>query len=317
MAIRVPRGYEVARPYYNEYCEGKRPVAGALAKEAWTGLAHVRVDELHNDPIVIEPGTLVGMITGGNAVGAGKLCPAILGTGTFYAFTGGGAGGAITIVHNLDSPSLIQVGASNTFALPTTSGNHAVGRVRPLGVCYQPVYSFILQARYTNYTRNTAVGVLTDYVIQVPAVNSDEWLLEAGDTVILGVGVRHGIGFSPPSPTIASHASGTHLAGRYARLQSYPTLADLPDRTVGRCLRKVKLGVGGGSTSQGDVLADKLSDFTINSTYDSEMAYLSKIQTVPGLNLTGSGTKGVPGFFLGARADANKEYWGLTLLIRL
>jgi hypothetical protein len=306
MAIRIPRGYEVSRPYYNELCEGVRPVAGALAKEAWTGLAHTRVDEQHHDPIVLEPGTLVGIVTGGNAIAAGKIVPAVMGTGTNYGANG----------------SLIQVGASNVWGLPTTSGNHAVGIVKPIGVVYQPVYSFILQSRYTNYTRNTAVGVVTDYVIQVPAVNSDEWLIESGDTIMLGAGVRHGIGFMHPSPAFNSHAAGTHLAGRYAAVKSYqttsvsdPAVNFLSDRIVGRCLRKVKLGTGG---TEGSVLADSLSSFVIDPAFDSEMSYLSKIQTVPGLTgLTGTGTKGVPGYYLGARADASGTYWGLTLLIRL
>ncbi len=312
MAIRVPRGYAVNRPYYNELCEGVRPVAGASAPEAWTGLAHTRIDEYHHDPIVLEPGTLLGVVTGGNAIAAGKLVPAVLGTGLMTAGTGGGGGsGAIAFTFNLDPGGLIQVGAANDWSLPTTSGNHAVGRVKPIGVCYQPIYSFIMQQLYTNYTRNTAVGVVTDYVIQIPAINSDEVAIEAGDTIILGTGRRHGIGLTD------TYTDGYHLAGRYARAQAYPTLSDLNDRIVGRCLRKVKLGTGGSSTSEGDKLADKLSDFTIDSSFDSEMSYLSKVQTPPGHNLTGSGTKGVPGFYLGARADSNKVYWGLTLLIRL
>lgn len=312
MAIRVPRGFEVMRPYYNELCEGVRPVAGAAAKEAWTGLALMRIDQQHYDPIVIEPGFLIGMITGGAAVGAGKICPAVLGSGTFFPTSGGGLTlGTYPFTQNLESGNLIQVGETNDFGLPASSGTHLVGRVRPLGVCYQPIYSFILNSAYTNYVRNTAVGILTDYVIQIPAINNDEWLLEAGDAVILGVGRRWGSGAGN------THDTGLHLAGRYARAQSYMTLADLQDRIVGRCLRKVKLGTGGSSTSAGDKLADKLSDFTIDSNFDVEMGYLSKIQTVPGLTLTGSGTKGVPAFYLGARADTNKVYWGLTLLIRL
>lgn len=314
MAIRVPRGYAVARPYYNELCEGVRPNAGALAKEVWTGLAHMRVDEVHHDPIVLEPGFLIGMITGG-AHGAGKLVPAVMGTGLVYAYAVTGAAGwntgVITFTHPHDPGNLTQVGESNTWGLPTASGDHAIGRIKPLGVCYQPVYSFILQSKYTNYTRNTAVGIVTDYVIQVPAINQEEYVIEPGDAIILGTGRKWGIGCGN------THVTGTHFAGRYARASANPTLSDLDDRFVGRCLRKVKLGSGGSSTSIGDLLADKLSDFTIDSAADSEFSYLSKVQTSPGLNLSGSGTKGVPAYFLGARADADKVYWGLTLLIRL
>lgn len=298
MAIRVPRGYEVNRPYYNELCEGVRPVAGATAREAWTGLAHVRVDEHNHDPIVIEPGFLVGQVTGGATEGAGKITPAVMGTGLG------------------DVGNLSQIGAANTWSLPTASGDASVGRVKPLGVAYQPIYSFNLQAIYTNYTRNSAMGVLTDYVIQVPAVNTDEWDIEAGDTIILGTGNRHGIGFMPPNPANASHAAGTHLAGRYAAYKNHTTLDDIHDRIVGRCLKRLKLGNIAGATG-GEVLADNLANFTIDAGAQTEFSNLDKVQTVPGLNLTGSGTKGIPGFYLGARADANGDVWALTLLIRL
>tara|TARA_R110002074_G_scaffold402324_1_gene607023 strand:+ start:59662 stop:60588 length:927 start_codon:yes stop_codon:yes gene_type:complete len=308
MAIRVPRGFEVSRPYYNELCEGVRPVAGATAKEAWTGLAHTRIDEQHHDPIVLEPGTLVGMVTGGNAIAAGKMTPAVMGTGA------------------ADAGNLVQYGASNTWTLPAASGDAAVGRVKPIGVCYQPVYSFVLEALYTNYKRNSAVGVVTDYVIQVPAVNSDEWDIEPGDTIMLGAGKRHGVGFMPPTPLFETHAVGTHLAGRYAATKNYAAApyaleyggSDETDRTVGRCLKKVYLGyLAGGAADVGKVLADNLATFTISAEATTEYANLEKIQTVPGLPLTGSGTKGIPGFWLGAKADAAGDLWGLTLLIRL
>jgi hypothetical protein len=304
MAIRIPRGYAVSRPYYNELCEGVRPVAGSLPREAWTGLAHVRIDELHHDPIVLEPGTLVGIVTGGASIGEGKLVPAVLGTG--YS----------------DAGNLIQVGSSNVWGLPTASGAANVGRVKPQGVCYQPIYSFNLQASFTNYTRNTAVGILTDYVIQIPAVNSDEWLIEPGDAIMLGSGKRHGIAFTAPDATYASHAAGSHLAGRYAPVKTYAALYnDIHDRIVGKCLRKVKIGSDSrGASAIGATILESITNgtFSINSAYDSEIAYISKTQTVPGLTgLTGSGTKGVPGFYLGAKADAAGDFFGLTLLIRI
>lgn len=304
MAIRVPRGYEVQRPYYNELCEGVRPVAGATAREAWTGLAHTRVDEHHHDPIVLEPGTLVGISTtgaGGIAGAAGKLVPALMGTGT-AAFDG----------------ELDQVGSANTWGLPTTSASTAVGVVKPVGVVYQPVYSFILNSLYTNYVRNTAVGVVTDYVIQVPVVNDEEAAIDAGDGVMLGSGTSHGIGVAA-----SDQWSSTKLAGRYARVADAATILGdqdardtIGERTVGRCLKKILLGTATGTTA-GDTLADSLANFTISAEANTEFAQLNKVQTVPGLNLTGSGTKGIPGFYLGARADASGRFWGMTLLIRL
>ena len=300
MAIRVPRGYEVQRPYYNELCEGVRPVAGATAREAWTGLAHTRVDEYHNDPIVLEPGTLVGVATG--TLAAGKVVPALMGTGINF-------GG-----------DLDQEGVTNVWGLPAGAATSALGAVKPVGVCYQPVYSFILNELYTNYKRNTAVGVVTDYVIQVPVTNVEEAAIVAGDAVMLGSGTYHGIG-------VTSNEAWTSkkLAGRYARVADAPTILNsasaaemntVHERTVGRCLKKIKLGNATG-TSAGDKLVDSLTNFTISAEANTEFAQLNKVQTVPGLNLTGSGTKGIPGFYLGAAADSNGDFWALTLLIRL
>jgi hypothetical protein len=299
MAIRVPRGYAVQRPYYNELCEGVRPVAGATAREAWTGLAHTRVDELHHDPIVLEPGTLVGISTtgsGGISEAAGKLVPALMGTGT-ARFAG----------------SLTQVGETNTWTLPTTSAATVLGTVKPVGVVYQPIYSFILNSLYTNYKRNTAVGIVTDYVIQVPVTNTEEQAILPGDGVMLGTGTAHGIGTG----------NTVIRAGRYARVADASTLLGdqvtrdtMGERTVGRCLKVVLLGNATG-TSAGDTLADSLANFTISAEASTEFAQLAKVQTVPGLNLTGSGTKGIPGFYLGARANGDGDFFAMTLLIRL
>ena len=60
MALRIPRGYAVNRPYFREVSEGVRPNSQAAPRLPHTGLAHVRVDEVHHDPIVIDAGTIIG-----------------------------------------------------------------------------------------------------------------------------------------------------------------------------------------------------------------------------------------------------------------
>lgn len=313
MAIRTPRGYARNRPYFREVCEGNRPNIQAAVKLPYTGLPHVRVDELAFDPIVMDPGTIVGVITGlsfGGYVGSGTLSPAFITTGSSAA-GGGGTGGLPWGPHGSGTLFIAGSTEASTWSLPTsTSGTLQLGNVKPLGVIFAPVYHPILTTAFTNYKRQHSASFLTEYVIQVPATNVEEVAIQAGDVVMLGTGVCYGIGWASPF--------NAHLqAGRYAKYDSSVPLA--AERIVGRLLKKTLLGQGGSATSVGDLLADAapLADFTASAELATEFNDLAKVETVPGLGLSGSGTKGVPAFLLGARADATKRYWALTILIRL
>ncbi len=324
MALRIPRGYAVNRPYYREVCEGVRPNSQAAPRLPYTGLPHVRVDEVHHDPIVIDAGTLVGAIVGptGDApyttTISGYFCPAFVGGGAVVttgssreATTGApdtrdGAGQGVA--------NFLKV-AGSAEAVTTwqmwgaTSGQMALGAVMPLGVVSQPVYSSYLQTAYTNYKRQHSMPLLTDYVIQVPATNDEEVLIQAGDRVMLGSGTHYGIGITDPY-------GAQKLAGRYARFA--PTAVRATERMIGVCLKRTLIGTGGSSTATGALLADSLADFTAAADLAAEFAGLERVQTVPGLSaLSGSETKGVPSFLLGARADGRKRYYALTILIRI
>lgn len=295
MAHRVPRGYERNIPYYREISEGVRPSVQDLPLKPYTGLAPVRIDEFHHDPIVLDPGTLVGIATG-SSVGAGKLLPC--------TFVTGGAGipsGVLTIG---------DASAATNFGLPNSVVQISCGIIKPIGVIYQPVYSAILETRYTNYKRTDSVGVLCDYVISIPAINSEEVLIDSGDVIMAGSGAHHGLGSTP------AYNAGTMLAGRYAKYSSSAFLAQ--DRIVGRCLKRLLLGTKS-SPSAGDLLSDAISagTFTISSAAEAEFASLAMVQTVPGLGNSGSGTSGIPSYLLGARCNSAGEFYALTLLIRL
>lgn len=297
MTFRQPRGYVRNIPAFREICEGVRPSVSDVPLTAYTGLPHVRVDEIHHDPIVLDPGTLVGTATG--TYGAGTLFPC--------TFITGGAG----------IPSgILAAGStegSNTWGLPdSTEVALACGIIKPLGVIFQPIYSFLLQTRYTNYKRVDNVGILTDYVISIPAINYEEAAIFAGDLVMAGSGCKYGIG----ADTVTSATTAAaYLAGRYARYNSSAYLA--AERVVGRCLRKLLLGATTGTA--GETLETAISNgtFTISSAAQTEFAQLAKVQTVPGLGLSGSGTSGIPAYLLKARCDAAKNFYALTLLIRL
>lgn len=323
MALRIPRGYAVNRPYFREVCEGTRPNSQAAPRLPWTGLAHIRVDEVHHDPIVIDAGTLIGVIYGtstgdANYVGAttGFFVPAFVGGGniTGSGIAGEATGAAAAYGGNstlFSSTYFHQVGSTEgatTWGLWNTSGSAKIGPVLPVGVVTQPVYSSYLPTAFTNYKRQHSVGFVTEYVIQVPATNEEEVLIKGGDRVMLGSGVHHGIGCNDVY-------KGNKQAGRYARYAPLAVRAD--ERKVGVCLKRTKLGTASAGFTEGQLLATNLSTFTADADLAAEFAGLERVQTVPGLSLSGSETKGVPAFLLGARADAAGVYWALTILIRI
>jgi len=328
MALRIPRGYAVNRPYFREVCEGVRPNSQAAPRLPFTGLAHVRIDEVHHDPIVIDAGTIIGIITGATgtvaghgqtdqrkafvAANSGFFVPAMMGYGTNVVANQTGIATAGILANQSVLINIGTTDAETTWGIAGASGtafNVNVGEVKPIGVVTQPIYSSYLPIAFTNYKRQHSIGFVTDYVIQIPATNDEEVAINAGDAVMLGSGVHHGAG-------VASPYSAQKLAGRYAKFNSLVNNAE--ERRIGRCLKKTYLGQGGASVAEGTLLANALADFTAGADLAAEFAGLERVQTVPGLpGLSGSETKGVPSFLLGARADAQKRFWALTILVRL
>lgn len=302
MAIRTPRGYGRNVPPYNEVCEGDRPNVTALPIEAYTGLAHVRVDEYNHDPFVIDAGTIVGLVsyTGADSTVQHKVIPAVLPSTT-------GTAEADVVLAQKGSAE-----AATTWGLPGgVSGDTTVGFVRPQGICYSPVYSFNLQERFTNYQRAHNVGFLCDHVIRIPATNSEEVAIENGNLVGLGSGYHHGAGWTD------AEAFSTHLqAGRFAKFDA--TWAFAQERVVGRCMRKVKIGSTSTDTSTTSISLQTSIDagtFTIDPAFNREMGNLAAVQTYPGAGLSGSGTSGVPSFLMAARADTTGAFWMLVIRI--
>ncbi len=319
MPIRIPRGFSRNVPNYQELCEGVRPTDTAAPREAYTGLPHVRIDQHNHDPYVLDAGTVVGRVsyTGASSTLFGKVVPCVMPTG-MSGTTGGGVG--VTFTPTLAEASVVlrikgSTEASDSWGMPdSTSGDITnIGVVKPLGVIHQPIYSFILNSRYTNYKRNVSVGVVTDYVILVPATNAEEAAIRDGDVVVVGSGDYHGFEWG---------SDYTYpRAGRYARYNVNWAYAN--ERVVGRCLKKIRIATTS-STSAGTKLSDDLDNITLTTEAKNEFGSLDKVQTVPGLGNTGSATKGIPSTLLDARLDgggnypgSTKCYWALVLLIRL
>ncbi len=289
-SFRIPRGYSVNVPQYRELMEGVRPESNATPMEAWTGLPPVQVEELHHDPVVIMPGTFVGIATGGWA--SGKIFPAH-GIAT-------GSNMALRFSSTDDTWGLRTSDLSGTNSLAGIWVT--AGPVLPLGVVYNPVYSFNLQQQFLNYKRNENLGILTDYLIQIPAVTTNEKNIQVGQMVQVDTSANE----------YGRRSSITALDKTMGRLMAWDnTTAGLPF-VVGRCFGKVNFASGTAST--------KLSvdtNFSLTVAGKAEFKGLDKVQTVPGLGLAGSGTKGVPAWLQDATADSNGNYWALNILVRL
>jgi len=294
MAFRTPRGYEVNRPSYQELSQGIRPEASTVPMAAFTGLMPVRVDELHHDPVVIDAGTIVGIASGG--VADGKLFPAHAQSGNTD----------LTLTAHSDGASW-GLGTSNYVA---TAANLTAGAVKPLGVVYQPIYSFMLQEQFTNYKRNENVGVVTDYLIQIPATNAEEREIAAGDLVMVHkTAVAQG-----------QVAADTASMGRYQKhtvgtqdVVALQTGQREQGFLVGRCFQRILFTAGTASTK----LSADFGNTTLTTAGAAEFKGLDKVQTVPGLGLGGSGTDGSPAWLRDAVSDGSGNYYALTILIRL
>lgn len=288
MAYRIPRGHEVNRPQYQELSEGVRPEISAVPQEAYTGLPPVRIDELSHDPIVLDAGTVVGVATGGLA--EGKLFPAHAQTGT----------DTLTLNYHSDGASWGLLAAATT---PTAAATTA-GPVLPIGMVYQPIYSFQLQATYTNYKRNDNVGFVTDYLVQIPARSSAERDIRPGERVMINT---------------SATAYGTITAGtaQMGTLQKWDDTVANEKYVIGRCFNRLNFA---DSSNAANLLYD--SEFALGTTAlttagAAEFKGLNRVQTVPGLGLAGSGTGGVPAWLMKAQSDATGLFYALTILVRL
>jgi hypothetical protein len=287
-SFRIPRGYSVNVPQYRELMEGVRPESSATPMEAWTGLPPVQIEELHHDPVVIMPGTFVGIATGGTA--AGKLFPAH------------GITGSNNMTGRFSS-------TDSTWGLLTSDATWAAstitaGPVLPLGVVYNPVYSFNLQEAFVNYKRNESVGVLTDYLIQIPAITTSERDIQVGEMVMV----------NPTANEYGRSASLASINNLMGRLAKWDGSASTLKYVVGRCFGKVGFADGTGATGT-KLNAD--TTWSLTTAGKAEFKGLDKVQTVPGLGLAGSGTKGVPAWLQEATADSNGKYYALNILVRL
>jgi len=315
--------------------EGQRPTIKDITPAPYLPVAEI--EPRHDDPIVIPAGTWVGIVGGANT-GADMgdwdtgsiatikryLVPAASAyyhveyTANDLSTTFGTNGN----VKDLDvwTPSA-RTGAAVTTTGVTTKyiGESGYG-VRPVGIAFVDMYASWLGDVYVNYDRQPSVSLLTrDYVVQLPAVTTQERAIEPGDQVMVdGYGVVD-LSWSPAT------VSQTMRVGHLVRVTAVATglsnmtgdatqgqfVGRMSEYIVGRCLRKVKVA-NYSSASAGTTLAANVGSLS-RSNVSTEFADAGRVQTVPGLSLQGSGLKGVPAWARNATADADGDFWVLEI----
>jgi len=313
MSIRIGRGYEKIHHPYQELYEGVRPSIQGLRAAKFLPVA--MLDKLHDDdPIVLLPGTFVGRMNSDSMVGnttlgeqeetARALVPACTNKYKIqYSAFDSDFG-----VYDIDGATV----STAVSAAGTSTG--MVHKVKPLGVITAPVYSDVLKDKYTNYKRDLMPSVLMgNYTVVIPAITNDEKSIEPGDLVRVA-------GSTTQTDTGATHYAvskstntGANVPGR---LTTYDpsTVAEqaLADYVVGRCIDKYVVARGTAVTRLG---SDSATLTNLNT--DHQYNTLKKVQTVPGLGLSGSGTQGVPAMFEHAVSDTSGDYFALVIKLDL
>lgn len=308
MSIRIARGYEKIHHPYQELYEGVRPSIQGLQAAKFLPIS--MLDKLHDDdPIVLLPGTFVGRMNSATMVGttaAGdaeellrSVVPAAWGKYKVdYTQLDIDFG-----THDLDE-------AVSTDVASAGESTGMLQNVKPLGVITAPVYSEVLKSKYTNYKRDLMPSVLMgNYSVVIPAITDGEKLIEPGDLVRVG-----GDGTSTGSHKAVSKQYNTATTTP-GRLVKAGTNAEELSYVVGRCIDKYKIAGGGAS---GQRLSAFLSTGTAtNLNTDHQFNTLKKVQTVPGLGLSGSGTQGIPAMFEHAVADSSGDFFALVIKVDL
>jgi len=317
MAVRIARGYEAVHHPYQEKYEGTRPSIQGL--RAYKGLPVAFVDKQHeDDPVVILPGTFVGLLnTGAAAISTGDtwnnaeesaraLVPAhqVAYTLSYSAYD-----------TDFGTPHIDFTGTDTVTAREGDSTS-TIGPVKPIGVVTAPIYSSALADKYSNYTRDLPPSILCgNYCVVIPAMTVNERAIEPGDRVMID---------NTASAQYDPRAVGSvaaHAAGRIMKADQGLAGTDTGsarDFIVGRCINKWIVATDSTAASEDQLSATYTAGRTLDSVntnygYDT----LNRVQTAPGLGLSGSGTQGVPAMFKHARADSAGNFYALEIRIDL
>jgi hypothetical protein len=268
------------------------------------------LDKLHDDdPIVLLPGTFVGRLNTTDGLStadtfqaaeeaARAIVPACWGA---YTVTYGS--------HDSDfgTPDIDTTG--NDAAVGKTASTATVTGVKPVGLLTAPVYSNALKDKYSNYSRDLMPSLLMgNYSVVIPAITVGERAIEPGDLVRVD-------GDGGAAVTWAATANSP-LANSPGRLVAWDGAVASANYVVGRCIDKYRVGTIAGTTN--DTVASLIGAGTVsNQNADQQFNTLKRVQTVPGLGLSGSGTQGIPAMFEHATIDGSGDFFALVIKVDL
>lgn len=282
MAIRTPRGYAVYHKPLQEIFEGKRPSLDGLKNllpAPWLPVS--RVDQHHDDPQVIPAGTAIGRINATDHTGEYQAVTSALRTD--FVVPASANTGEYTVTYTTDDVTYLTPDVDDYPTVVSAAGASTltVGPVKPLGIVTQDIYASHMSATWTNYIRQHMITFLSwGYCVLIPVLTADEALLQPGDLVQIDDNDHAATTWQPKTPQ-------SNVVGRYKPWAS----GDSPEYKIGRVLEKITL-----ANQTASVATQNFQAAVTAGNYSSahDFSGLAKVQTVPGLGLSGSGTAGVP-----------------------
>jgi len=311
MAIRTGRGYGKIHHPYQELYEGVRPSIQGLRAANFLPVA--MLDKLHDDdPIVLLPGTFVGRLNTGAATAAISVDNTYPNAEEAARGLVPACWGAYTVTYAQNDVDFGSDDLDSTTAradAPLGASAATVTGVRPVGVITAPVYSNLLKTKYTNYSRDLMPSLLMgNYSVVIPAVTIGERAIEPGDLVRVDGDGGAAATWNPVTNVTAANSPG--------RLVAWDGAAASANYVVGRCIDKYRVGTIAGTTN--DTVASLIGAGTVsNQNADQQFNTLKRVQTVPGLGLSGSGTQGIPAMFEHATIDGSGDFFALVIKVDL
>lgn len=266
-------------------------------------------DEIKQAPVVMYPGTIVGIL---NARDHTDLVAFMDKPGVMVPAHGHASGYTVTYT-SLDTNASSRYkrtydidGDGDDLRSSTGASATSVAKTFPLGIVEQPIFSRAFYEQHRNLEQQPKVRLLSGgRRVIIPCITSEERDIYEGDLVK----VSDTSGSWDPVNNIA-----TTYPGRWKKFDPTGAVAQIP-LLVGRCIRRIVIAKGTGSTLMATDLANNVTLTELNS--DEDYDTIKKVQTVPGLRLTGSGTQGIMPAYTYARSDSNGYYYALDIALQV
>jgi hypothetical protein len=282
------------------------------ARPSWA-LPILYEDDAVQAPIVMYPGTIVGMLNARDH-SAGVGGPFLNQSRTVLVPAHAHASG-YNLVYSAYDLATSKYGGTydldetlgETIVAATGASAAAIASTRPLGVVSEPIYGQQYYRRHHNLQQQHQVEVLSQgQMLRIPAITSEEMAIQPGDIVMVSASAGD---HDPLGAPTASYP------GRWAAWDE-STVGHIP-YIMGRCVGRHRI-VSQSAANAGNLLLTDISNGNVNTgSLDQVEGYddFAKNQTVPGLTLQGSGTLGIPTSLTFARSDASGDFYALDIAL--